>query len=82
VNIAKRRPTKQSSALFEPLLNKTLSASLAVDGNADNNIFDGSCMSTDSSDGNSWMAVDLGGPTRVTGIQLTNAQVTSDTCGG
>jgi hypothetical protein len=72
VNIARGRNTKQSSAVFLPAAGKLLTGSLAVDGNKDSDIYSGSCMLTNASDTNPWIAVDLGKPTIVTGISLTN----------
>jgi hypothetical protein len=76
VNIARGRDTKQSSAAFLPAAGRLLSSSLAVDGNKDSDIYHGSCMSTNESDSDSWIAVDLGKPSIVTGMSLTNVMFT------
>ncbi len=72
VNIARGSNASQSSTMFNIAMNASLSASLAVDGNDDTNVYDGSCMSTAVSDNRPWMAIDLGRPTVVTGVRVTN----------
>ena len=69
----------QSSTQLLPATGKMMSGSLAVDGNKDSNIFDGSCMSTNASDSDPWLAIDLGKPTIVTGISYTNMMFTNGT---
>jgi len=73
VNVAVYKPTSQSSALFHPVVDKVLSAALVVDGDVDSALLDGSCMLTNESDDNPWVAVDLGRATIVTGVSITNA---------
>ena len=72
VDSAHGHPTAQSSVAYFYSLNELLTASLAVDGNADPNILHGSCMETNGSDGNPWMSVDLGARFIVTGVSITN----------
>jgi hypothetical protein len=60
VNVALRRPASQQNTF------NGLSASLAVDGNY------GNIATTQASTPNAWWAVDLGAPSYVRGINLTN----------
>ena len=60
-------------------LNIDLNASLAVDGNTDSNIYDGSCMSTQQTEDNSWFAIDLGESKTILSVTITNMLATCST---
>ena len=56
----------------------TLSAKLAVDGNADTNYAHGHCSRTSPTDPDDWLVVDLGKWFVVTSVAVTNR---GDCCG-
>lgn len=72
MNVVRGKPTSQSSTSNSVRFGNRLSSSLAVDGSKDTDINIGRCTSTNESDSNSWIAVDLVKPSIVTGMSLTN----------
>ena len=72
-NVAQGKAATQSSMLF----NTAGGPALAVDGNVDGNLFDGS-VSTTAFDPNPWWQVDLGTPVSVSSIVVWNR---TDCCG-
>ena len=73
VSLATASETWQSSTGLQPTASSSADSSLAVDGNNNTNIYDGSCMATSlSSDPFSWWAVDLAAPISPSTILLTN----------
>ena len=73
VNIALRQPTWQSSTF-----NAAWTSDKAVDGNKDTKILDQHCSHTAGVEVHPWLAVDLGSPVFIYGINLTNR---GDCCG-
>ena len=75
VNIALNKTTWQSS-VYKDWTGWT--SDLAVDGNKNTDMEANYCAHTDVTNTPSWWAVDLGSPTRVFGVNLTNR---GDCCG-
>jgi len=72
VNLARGRPTWQSSTAYDGVSGR------AVDGNRDSMWSGASCSHTAEGDNNPWWAVDLGVDARVSGVSLVNR---NDCCG-
>ena len=81
MNIAPGHFTSQSSMADSLAIGLNMSASLAVDANTDTNVAHGSCMVSAKTDANPWMAVDLGKPSIVTSVRVTNGNQTASKCG-
>ena len=80
VNIARRRELFQSSRgrLFSN--NQTSKSLSIIDDDADTNIFHGSCLFTEKTDVNAWVAVYLGRPTTVKSVKITSVAPACSRC--
>lgn len=79
VNVARGQPSWSYSVYYNSVLRKSLVSSLAFDGDTSPRYSDGGCMSTNN-DNRAWHAVDLGRPSDVGVVAVSNRDDISGEC--